>query len=77
MIGFKRLRAKVEENIKAIIERKDALEKELKGTKKALREMIVKLVAYVMVNNDQLRATYYHGQTDCISTVWPKVQKNL
>ena len=73
MIGSKRLRAKAKENIKAIIERKDALEKELKGAKKALREMIVELAAYVKVNNDQLRVAYYHGQTDCISTMRPEV----
>ena len=77
MIGFERLRAKVEENIKAINERKDALEKEFKGAKKAPREKIVELAAYVKVNNDQLRAAYYHGQIDCVSSVRPKVKKNL
>nr|POE84875.1 hypothetical protein CFP56_65673 [Quercus suber] len=73
----KRFRAEVEENIKAITERKDALEKELKGAKKALKEKIAKLAAHVKVNNDQLHVAYYHGQIDCISSMQPEVQKIL
>ena len=72
-----RLRAEVEKNSKAITERKDALEKELMGAKKVLKEKIAELAAHVKVDNDQLHAAYYHGQVDCISSVWPKVQKNL
>lgn len=77
VIESEKLRAEAVENIKAITKRKDVLEEELKGAKKALREKIVELVAYAKVNNDQLHAAYYHGQTDCISSVRPKVQKNL
>lgn len=77
VIESERLYIEAKENTKAIIERKDALEKELKGAKKALREKIAKLTAHVKVDNDQLHAAYYHGQTDCISSMWPKVQKNL
>ena len=75
VIKSKRLRAEAEENIKAITKRKDALEKELKGAKKALRKKIVELATYVKVNNDQLHAAYYHGQTDCISSIRAEVLK--
>ena len=56
-----RLRAEAEKNTKVITKRKDALERELKGAKKVLKEKIIELAAHVKVDNDQLHASYYHG----------------
>ena len=50
----KKLRAEAEENTKAIIERKDALEKELVGVKKALAEKDAALKGYVAADDAKI-----------------------
>ena len=73
----KKLRAEAEENTKAIIERKDALEKELVGVKKALAEKDAALKGYVAADDAKIQEAYYQGQYGCIASVKPKVQQNL
>lgn len=47
---FKKLRVEAEENTKAITERKEALEKEIKEMKKAFAEKETELKSYVAVD---------------------------
>ena len=72
-----RLWAEAEQNTKAIIERKDALEKELEETKKAFAKKSAKLEATSQATDVKLQRVYNQGQHDYISFVRPEVQKNL
>lgn len=51
--------------LKAITERKEALENELQEVIKSLEEKDAKLKGYVMANNAKVQASYYQGQYDC------------
>lgn len=53
-----KLRAEAEENIKAITERKEALEKELEEVKKTLVEKEAELKGYVAVNEARIQESY-------------------
>lgn len=74
---FEKLRAEVEENTKAITERKGALDKELQEVKKALAEKDVELKGYVVVNEAKIQESYHQGQYDCIASMKPGVRQNL
>nr|POE76074.1 hypothetical protein CFP56_05040 [Quercus suber] len=54
-----KLYSKAEENIRAITERKEALEKELQEVKKTLEDKTMKLGAFVAADNEKIQATYY------------------
>ena len=68
-----RLWAEVEQNTKAIIERKDALEKELEETKKAFAKKSTKLEATSQATDVKLQRVYNQGQHDYISFMRPEV----
>lgn len=53
------LRVEAEENTNAIIERKEALEKELEEMKKALAEKVAELKGYVVVDEAKIQESYY------------------
>ncbi|KAK9998238.1 hypothetical protein SO802_017841 [Lithocarpus litseifolius] len=54
-----KLCSKAKENTKAIIERKEALEKELHEVKKTLEDKTMELGAFVAANNEKIQAAYY------------------
>lgn len=72
-----KLKAKAEENTKAITKRKEALEKELQGVKTALMEKDAELKGYVAVNDARIQESYFQSQNDYIASVKPEVQQNL
>ena len=72
-----KLRAEVEENTKAITERKGALEKEIEEMKKASAEKEAELKGYVAVDEAKSQESYDQGQLDCISSMKLEVQQNL
>lgn len=73
----KKLQAEVEENTKAIIERKEALKKEVMEVKKALAEKDATLKGYEAADDDKIQEAYYQGQHDNIAFVKLEVQQNL
>ena len=54
-----KLCSKVEENTKAITERKGALENELQEVKKTLEEKTMELGAFFVADNEKIQAAYY------------------
>ena len=74
---LEKLRSEAKENTKAIIERKEALEKGLQEIKKKLEDKNSKLEAFVAVDNEKKQAAYYQGQTNYIASVKPEVQQIL
>ena len=77
VLELERLRSKVEENTKAIIERVEALEKELQDSRKAFADKDTELKGYVAADGAKIQKAYYYGQYDCIATVKPEIQQNL
>ena len=73
----KTLRAEAEEKTNAISERKEALERELEETKKALAKKDTELKGYVADDEAKIQESYEQGQLDCISSVRSEVQRNL
>ena len=68
-----RLQLEVEEITKAITERVEALEKELKEARTTLAGKDAELKSYVVDVDAKIQDTYYQGQYDCITTVKPEV----
>ena len=72
-----RLRAKAEENTKAITERKEALKMKPQEMKTAFVEKDAKLKRYMAIDDAKIQESYNQGQCNSIASVKPKVQQNL